>query len=57
MKEITEKNPDKSTVRHFTQYHRGSLDGMRVKDIYSLNLPPRRGDFDQILLQKEVVDI
>lgn len=26
---------------------------MRVKGIYALKLPTRRGDFDRILLQKE----
>lgn len=31
----------------------GTLRGLKVKGIYSLNLPTRRGDFDRILIQKE----
>lgn len=50
MREIAEKNSEKPLARHFTLFHNGSLEGM---SIYSINLPPRRGDFDQILLQKE----
>lgn len=53
MREIKEKNPEKPLAKHFALYHDGKLTGMKLKGIYSLNLPLRRGDFDQILLQKE----
>lgn len=38
---------------HFADFHGGITAGIKVKGIYTLNLPPRRGDFDTILLQKE----
>lgn len=38
---------------HFADFHGGSRAGIRIKRIYILNLPSRRGDFDTILLQKE----
>lgn len=53
MREIGEKNPDKPVARHFAQFHQGKLSGMRVKGIYVLNLSSRRGNYDQVLQQKE----
>lgn len=53
MREIKAKDPEKPLTQHFTQYYDGKLEGMSVKGIYALKLPPRRGDFNSILLQKE----
>lgn len=53
--EINDKSkiPEKPLAKHFAQYHGGNSRGMKVKGIYALKLPSRRGDFDCILLQKE----
>lgn len=40
-------------AKHFAQYHHGKTDGLKVKGIYVLKLPARRGDFNRVLLQKE----
>lgn len=53
MGEILDKNTDQPMARHFAQFHKGNLSGMMVKGIYSLNLSPRRGDFDRVLQQNE----
>lgn len=53
MHEIKAKDTAKPLAKHFTQYHVGNLEGMTVKGIYPLKLPPRKGDFNRILLQKE----
>lgn len=55
LREINDKTkiPEKPLAKHFAQYHSGSSRGMKVKGIYALKLPPRRGDFDRILQQKE----
>lgn len=53
MLEIKAKDPEKPLTCHFAQCHRGNLDGMSVKGIYVLKLSARRGDFKQVLLQKE----
>lgn len=55
LREINEKGkiPEKPLAKHFALCHGGSSLGMKVKGIYALKLPTRRGDFDRILLQKE----
>lgn len=50
---IKKKDDDRPIPIHFTKFHNGDPKGLLVKGIYVLNLPPRRGDFDTILLQKE----
>lgn len=53
LREFDEKDPEKPLAKHFVSCHRGCSVDMKVKGIYVLKLPTRRGDFDCILLQKE----
>lgn len=55
LREITAKGkiPEKPLAKHFSLCHGGSTNGLTVKGIYALKLPPRWGDYDRILLQKE----
>lgn len=53
LREFNEKDPEKSLAKHFSNCHGGCTEGVRVKGIYVLTLPPRRGDFNRIFLQKE----
>lgn len=55
LREINDKGkiPEKPLAKHFALHHGGSSAGMQVKDIYTLKLPTRRGDFGRVLLQKE----
>lgn len=48
-----EKDQEKPLAKHFALCHGGKTEGLRVKGIYVLKLPVRRGDFNRILLQKE----
>lgn len=48
-----DKQHESPVAKHFQEFHQGKPDGLRVKGIYVLRLPARRGDFDKILLQKE----
>lgn len=50
---IKKKDDARLNPLHFAKFHNGDPKGLTVKGIYVLNLPPRRGDFDTILLQKE----
>lgn len=47
------KEDDRPIPVHFAKFHDSNPRGLTVKGIYVLNLPPRRGDFKTILLQKE----
>lgn len=51
-KEESKKKKEAVTplAAHFADFHGGRLDGLNVKDIYTLNLPPRRGDCNTIFL-------
>lgn len=55
LREINDKTkiPEKPLAKHFAQYYGGSSWAMKVKGIYILKLPPRRGNFDLILQKKE----
>lgn len=56
--ETKKKKEDLSLLAlHFADFHGGSTAGIKVKGIYALNFPPRRGDFDTILLQKEKMNM
>lgn len=52
-REGEKRKGERPVAKHFARYHQGKLDGLKVKGIYTLKLPARRGDFDCILLQKE----
>lgn len=54
-----EKGQEKPVAKHFADFHEGKNGWPKSKrDLqYILKLPPRRGDFNRILLQKKVVDI
>lgn len=51
--ERREKREKRLVAKHFVQYHHGKTDELKVKGIYTLKLPARRGDFNRILLQKD----
>lgn len=50
---ILNKDDDRPLSLHFFEKHGGDPTGLKCKGIYKLNLPPRRGDFDKVLYQKE----
>lgn len=50
---ILNKDDDRPLSLHFLEKHDGDPSGLKCKGIYKLNLPPRRGDFDKMLYQKE----
>lgn len=50
---IKKKDDDRPIPLHFARLYNGDPKGLMVQGIYVLNLPPRRGGFDTILLQKE----
>lgn len=40
-------------AQHFKDCHAGKTEGLKVKGIFVLDLPLRRGDFEEILLHRE----
>lgn len=50
---LLQKDDERPLSLHFLKAHGGKPTGLKCKGIYRLNLPPRRGDFDKILYQKE----
>lgn len=40
-----EKKEERPVAKHFAQHHHGETEGLKVKGIYVLKLPERRGDF------------
>lgn len=41
--EKKKKKRERPVAKHFVQYHQGKTDGLKVKGIYTLKLPARRG--------------
>lgn len=53
IREIKAEDPEKPLAWHFVKYHDGNLESMSLKGIHALKLPPKRDDFNLILLQIE----
>lgn len=44
IREMKEKEPEQPLEKHFQKVHGGCCEGMKVKGIYTLNLPPKMVD-------------
>lgn len=53
MREMKDKESEKPLAKHFQKVHRGSYEGLKIKGICALKLPPRRRDFDEVLLKEK----
>lgn len=51
---IKKKDDERPLAMNFNQCHQGDPKRLMVRSISVLNLPTRRGDFDTILLQKDL---